>query len=184
MSAYFWPNFLKDRGFRLANSPDDICWLKNNNALKFGIILVLYELIQSKLLLIFCWSQQKIEKLGKICRYHCYFLLKSKDCDSKKKTNKPFYFIKYTIKFENSFAMQRLRKKLLQSHDFNRLKKNKKSIFSVAIAQNPGKIWNRNFAKYDVIKTTWSGDVTSSWRKKHINTLQILLHRWRYKKLI
>ena len=36
--------------------------------------------------------------------------------------------------------MQRLRKKLLQYNDFNRLKKNKKSIFSVEIAQNPAKI--------------------------------------------
>ena len=53
--------------------------------------------------------------------------------------------------------MQRLRKKLLQCNDFNRLKKNKKSIFSLEIAQNPTKIWNMIFTKYDVIKTTWSG---------------------------
>ena len=45
-------------------------------------------------------------------------------------------------------------KKLLQSDDFNILKKSKKSIFGVEIAQNPEKIRNRNFTKYDVIKTT------------------------------
>ena len=37
------------------------------------------------------------------------------------------------------------KKKRLQCNDFNRLKKNKKSIFSVEIPQNPAKI--------DVIKT-------------------------------
>ena len=65
-------------------------------------------------------------------------------------------------KFKNSFAMQRLRKNLLQCNYFNRLKKNKKSIFSVEVAQNPAKIGNRNFTKCEVIKTTWSGhhDVT------------------------
>ena len=65
--AYFWLDILKSWGFRLPNSPNDIFWLKNDNALKFGIILVLYELIQKKKEIKF-WS---IEKLGKIC---CCFI--------------------------------------------------------------------------------------------------------------
>ena len=46
MSAYFWLDFSKNCGFKQANSPNDIFWLKNNNALKYGTILVLYELVQ------------------------------------------------------------------------------------------------------------------------------------------
>ena len=73
------------------------------------------------------------------CSSHCYFLLKSKDCFSKKKTKKPFYFIKYTMKIRKFFCNAKTSKKFLQSNDFSRLKKNKKPIFSVEIAQNPAK---------------------------------------------
>ena len=44
------------------------------------------------------------------------------------------------MKIQNSFAMQRLFKKNLKCNDFNRLKKNKKSIFSIEIVQNPAKV--------------------------------------------
>ena len=131
-----------------------------------------------QLFLIIFWN-----KFSFWCSSHCYFLLKWKECDSKKKANKPFYF-KHTIKIWKFFCDAKSSKKLLQCNDFNRLKKNKKSIFSIKIAQKLAKIWNRKFTKYDVIKTTWSGHVRLSWRKKHINTLQILLHIWRYKKPI
>ena len=51
------------------------------------------------------------------------------------------------MKIRKYFYSANTSKKLLQCNDFNRLKNNKKLIFSIEIAENPPKIRNRNFTK-------------------------------------